>query len=231
MAERSSELTSGTELPVPCCRPRGPAGPGCAGARDRRRADASGPRSRSAQPGADHSPEQGAEMGEHAAALEAACTAISDLAAALADVRAAALDGDGVQAEPAGNGWDRLAVGAGRHRGGPTGNRSGRARIWRCRRERAGPGESAGPGARRRPGRGRCRAAISSTGPAGAGWAATALPGAWSRRAVLDTGRGSRPSGLRQTGAARRPRRALVLVGALRHPPRDPARISGHRRG
>ena len=136
MAERSSELTSGTELPVPCCRPRGPAGPGCAGARDRRRADASGPRSRSAQPGVDHSPEQGAEMGEHAAALEAACTAISDLAAALADVRAAALDGDGVQAEPAGNGGDRLAVGAGRHRGGPTGIRSGRARIWRCWRER-----------------------------------------------------------------------------------------------
>ena len=38
-------------------------------------------------------------MGEHAAALEAACTAISDLAAALAVVRPAALDGDGVQAK------------------------------------------------------------------------------------------------------------------------------------
>ena len=38
-------------------------------------------------------------MGEHAAALEAACTAISDLAAAPAVVRPAALDGDGVQAK------------------------------------------------------------------------------------------------------------------------------------
>ena len=40
-----------------------------------------------------------AEMGEHAAALEAACTAISDLAAAPAVVRPAALDGDGVRAK------------------------------------------------------------------------------------------------------------------------------------
>ena len=38
-------------------------------------------------------------MGEHAAALEAACTAISDLAAAPAVVRPAALDGDGVRAK------------------------------------------------------------------------------------------------------------------------------------
>ena len=38
-------------------------------------------------------------MGEHAAALEAACTAISDLAAALAVSGPAALDGDGVRAK------------------------------------------------------------------------------------------------------------------------------------
>jgi len=64
-------------------------------------------------------------MGEHAAALEAACTAISDLAAALADVRAAALDGDGVQAEPAGNGWDRLCC----RRRTPPGRPDGKS-IW-----------------------------------------------------------------------------------------------------
>ena len=85
-------------------------------------------------------------MGEHAAALEAACTAISDLAAAPAVVRPAALDGDGVQAknqlEMAG--IDLLsaldATGKARRE-----IRSGSARIWRCWRDRAGPGEGAGP--------------------------------------------------------------------------------------
>ena len=38
-------------------------------------------------------------MGEHPAGLEAVCTAISDLAAAPAVVRPAALDGDGVRAK------------------------------------------------------------------------------------------------------------------------------------
>ena len=38
-------------------------------------------------------------MGEHAAAFEAACTAMSDLAAALVVSGPAALDGDGVRAK------------------------------------------------------------------------------------------------------------------------------------
>ena len=99
-------------------------------------------------------------MGEHAAALEAACTAISDLAAALADVRAAALDGDGVRAknqlEMAGSDLMSALDATGKARWETDLD----APAWRCWRERAGPG------ARRRPGRGPRRAAISSTGPA-----------------------------------------------------------------
>jgi hypothetical protein len=63
VAERFSELTSGTFCQFRVADKVGRPVQGVPGRGDRRRADASGPRSGSAQPGADHSPEQGPTCG------------------------------------------------------------------------------------------------------------------------------------------------------------------------